>query len=347
MIVCSIVGARPQFVKASVVSRALKDAGIAERMIHTGQHYDTAMSSAFFDELGIPEPTVNLGVGSGSHAVQTAEMLRGIASFLENAGSIRGVIVYGDTNSTLAAVVASTKLHLPVFHVEAGLRSFNRNMPEELNRIVTDRLSELLFCPTQTAVTNLAKEGIVDGVHLVGDVMLEAVRFAAESSSVAEAELDDEVTADGYYLATIHRASNVDDPAKLKAIIKAIGELDRPVVFPVHPRTSARLADVQLPANIKRINPVSYMQMVKLVKDAEAVLTDSGGLQKEAYWLGTRCITLRNETEWIETLKGNWNQLVGADPDRILKAISVLPEGERHIEDHGTASASIVSLIQG
>lgn len=345
MRICTIVGARPQFIKASVVSRALAEVGVEEVIVHTGQHYDESMSQAFFDELDMPEPATNLNVGSGSHATQTAGMLTGIASFLASA-HYDGVLIYGDTNSTLAGVLAATKLHLPVFHVEAGLRSGVRTMPEELNRIVADRLSTLLFCPTSESVANLKREGITDGVHLVGDVMLEAIRYAAARPVDLEQSLGAGVSK-SFYVATVHRASNVDNVDRLKEILRALGQIDSPVVFPIHPRTAAKIdaASLELPPNIVAVPPVGYTLMANLVANATAVLTDSGGLQKEAYWLETPCITLRDETEWSETLSGNWNQLVGWRESRIMEALTKKPEGSPKIADDGNASSNIAAVL--
>lgn len=325
--IVTIVGARPQFVKAAAVSRELVDAGVRELLVHTGQHYDREMSPIFFEELGIPAPAANLDVGSGSHAVQTGEMMIEIETFLTDRPRPDWVMVYGDTNSTLAGAIVAAKLHIPLAHVEAGLRSFNRRMPEEINRVVTDRLSALLFCPTQTSVDNLRAEGVTEGVHLTGDVMLDATRRFAELAARC-APLKD-VTNHGagrYYVATIHRADNTDDPGRLAGAFEGLGRLDLPVVLPLHPRTRSRLAGLDVPGNVDIMDPVGYLTMLTLVHHARAVLTDSGGLQKEALWLGVPCITLRDETEWVETLERGWNQLVGADPDRIEAAAGRRPE---------------------
>ena len=326
MRVVTIIGARPQFVKAAVVSRELAASGIDESLIHTGQHYDREMSAVFFEELGIPEPAVNLDVGSGSHAEQTGEIMVRLEDFLLKHGGADLLMVYGDTNSTIAGALVASKLLIPLAHVEAGLRSFNRRMPEEINRIVTDRLSDLLFCPTATAVENLRLEGIEDGVHLTGDVMLDATLLFAD---VADKQVDLEALTGPddapYYVATVHRAENTDDPVRLRQILEGLGRLDGPVVLPLHPRTRGRLDGVAVPGNIRLIEPVGYLAMLALVKRARAVLTDSGGLQKEALWLGVPCVTLRDETEWVETLAGGWNQVVGADPDRIVEAVARRP----------------------
>lgn len=318
MHILTVVGARPQFIKAAPVSEALRRAGLRETLVHTGQHYDAEMSQIFFDELGIPEPAVNLGVGSASHAVQTAAMLTGLESILSS-DRPDVVLVYGDTNSTIAAALAAAKMSVPVAHVEAGLRSFNRRMPEETNRIVTDRLSDLLFCPTDTAVAELKREGMTEGVHLTGDVMLDATLLFADRARKVRRVPEQQVP-DRFALATVHRAENTDDPARLQSIMRAFGRLGLPVVLPLHPRTRSRLDGIDVPPEVRLVAPVTYISMLSLILSAERILTDSGGLQKEAVWLETPCITLREETEWTETLEGNWNQLAGADEDRILKA---------------------------
>ena len=351
MRVCTIVGARPQFVKAAVVSRALAAAGIEEVLVHTGQHYDATMSRVFFDELDIPRPAVNLDVGSGSHAVQTGAMMTGLETFLQAQPPVDQVIIYGDTNSTLAGALVAAKLHIPVAHVEAGLRSFNRRMPEEINRLVADQLSTLLFCPTPTAIDNLRNEGITEGVYLTGDVMLDATRFFGDRAAT-HAPLDT-LTSHGpqaYYLATVHRAENTDDPAQLASIFSGLGRAEAPVLLPLHPRTRARLGEIKLPENVVLMEPVPYLAMLTLVRHARAVLTDSGGLQKEAFWLGVPCITLRDETEWIETLDNGWNRLVGADEDAIEAAVHEEPTGPQQPLGEGlngnSPSAHIVHFLK-
>ena len=349
MRLCTIVGARPQFVKAAVVSRALAEAGVDEILVHTGQHYDAALSQVFFDEMGIPPPAVNLDVGSGTHAAQTGTMMTRLEAYLQAQSGLDGVVVYGDTNSTLAGALVAAKLHLPLAHVEAGLRSFNRRMPEEINRIVADRLSDLLFCPTQTALDNLEREGIVDGVHLTGDVMLDATRVFADRAATHQPL--DTLTPhppQSYYLATVHRAENTDDPARLAGIFAGLGRLDAPVLVPLHPRTRDRLGDLGVPATVDLREPVSYLSMLTLVQNARRVLTDSGGLQKEAFWLGVPCITLRDETEWVETLDNGWNRLAGGHPDTIVEAAEKAPGGPQRpfgAPPEGTASACIARAL--
>lgn len=363
MHILTVVGARPQFIKAAPVSEALRTAGLRETIVHTGQHYDAEMSQIFFDELGIPEPAVNLGVGSASHAVQTAAMLTGLETILST-DRPDVVLVYGDTNSTIAAALAASKLSIPVAHVEAGLRSHNRKMPEEINRIVTDRLSDLLFCPTDTAVTQLDREGMTNGVYLTGDVMLDATRLFADRASElrplesilaplagrtsSARQTPARQTPDRFALATVHRAENTDDPARLRSIMRALGRLGLPVILPLHPRTRSRLGGIDIPPDVRLVEPVTYISMLSLIRSAERVLTDSGGLQKEAVWLGTPCITLRDETEWTETLEGNWNQLAGADEGRILEAWRRLPRAAPPIfgrVDDRNASEIIAELL--
>jgi UDP-GlcNAc3NAcA epimerase len=323
MKIASIVGARPQFIKCAPLSRLIRRRH-REILIHTGQHYDPELSRIFFDQLDIPRPDADLGVGSGPHGDQTARMLWGLEEILLKEKP-RVAMVFGDTNSTLAGALAAAKLHIPVAHVEAGLRSFNRLMPEEINRVLTDRLSTLLFCPTETAVKNLEREGIVAGVDNTGDVMLDAVRqhaARAEESSQILSRLD--LDPGGYYLATVHRAGNTDRREHLGNIVAALGKLDRPVILPIHPRTRRALRAHNLrPAKgsaLRLVDPIGYLDMLVLEKNAHKILTDSGGMQKEAFFLGVPCITLRQETEWPETLQDGWNTLTGADPGAIARA---------------------------
>ncbi|MGQ9631117.1 MAG: non-hydrolyzing UDP-N-acetylglucosamine 2-epimerase [bacterium] len=324
--VATIVGARPQFIKVAPLSREIREA-YREVIIHTGQHYDENMSRIFFDELGIPMPDYNLGVGSASHGRQTGEMLIGIEEVLLKEGPDI-VLVYGDTNSTVAGALAACKLHIPVGHVEAGLRSHNRRMPEEINRILTDHASDLLFCPTQTAVDNLRGEGIKRGVYLTGDIMLDALLFNIHLAEEKSHILDSlELRPGEYLLATVHRAENTDSEENLGSIASALLEAGETVIFPVHPRTRKRLGECGLleriggSRSLRAIDPVGYLDMLVLEKNARAILTDSGGVQKEAYFLKVPCITLRNETEWVETVSDGWNILVGSDKEKILGAL--------------------------
>lgn len=348
MKVVSVVGARPQFIKAAAVSRILRRQH-REILLHTGQHYDDLMSDVFFRELDLPPPDVNLGVGSASHGRQTGEMLIGIERVLLEERPDR-VLVYGDTNSTLAGALAAAKLGIPLAHVEAGLRSFNRAMPEEINRIVADRLSDLLFCPTQTAVENLAREGITSGVHWVGDVMydllLQSLPLAERRSDILERLGLGPGT---YLLATVHRAGNTDVRENLSAIIAGLNAVGETVVFPLHPRTRHALAQwgIAPGENVRLIEPVGYLDMLILEKNARLILTDSGGVQKEAYWLGIPCLTLREETEWVETVEAGWNVLVGTSPERIVEAVHTFhPQGERPaLFGDGRAGEKIVELL--
>ena len=351
--VVTIVGARPQFVKAAVVSRALQVANVRETLIHSGQHYDTNVSQVFFDELGIPMPALNLGVGSGSHAAQTGAVMEQLETALVEMPAVDWLIVYGDTNTTLAAAMVAAKLGIPLAHIEAGLRSFNRKMPEEINRIVTDRLSDALLCPTQTAVDHLANEGMTQGVYLSGDVMLDATRYFA-ALAAGRLTLDSLVpfSTEGYALATLHRPSNVDTPARLQAIFDGLGALDQPVVMPVHPRTRSRLDEITVPGSILLLAPVGYLAMLTLLRNANVVVTDSGGLQKEAYWLERPCVTVRNETEWVETLENDWNQLVQPTTDALVRAIRQGPKTKapagvfgKPAGGEGEASTRIVEIL--
>lgn len=343
MTVYNVVGARPQFIKAAVVSRALRRRNVREVIVHTGQHYDPDMSAIFFDELGIPDPDVHLDAGSGSHAHQTGEIMVRLEDLLEDRRDADWVLVYGDTNSTIAAALTAAKLNIPVAHVEAGLRSFNRRMAEEINRVVTDRLAQRLFCPTETARKNLAGDGIEDGVVLTGDVMLEAVQIYGHSSEGETRSGAAGHEAGRYYLASIHRAENTEDPRRLKDILTGFSELDRPVVLPLHPRTRKRIDVSHFTGNVEVIEPVGYPVMLSLIRHAAAVLTDSGGVQKEAYWLGVPCVTLRDETEWVETLENGWNQLTAPAPDAIRKAVARTPSGPR--SGFGQAPAGVPSEI--
>ncbi|HXH09123.1 MAG TPA: UDP-N-acetylglucosamine 2-epimerase (non-hydrolyzing) [Alphaproteobacteria bacterium] len=323
MKVMTVVGARPQFIKAAPVSRALCKAGQAEILVHTGQHYDYGMSQVFFDELGLPQPAINLGVGSGNQGWQTGQTLIRLEEVML-AQQPDVVLVYGDTNSTLAGALAAAKLHIPVVHVEAGLRSFNRKMPEEVNRVLTDHLSAILFCPTVTAVKNLAREGIIEGVHLVGDVMHEAVRYnlgiAQEKSRILK-KLS--LHPKRYILATVHRMENTEQPEHLENILKAFADLanlGKIIVFPAHPRTKKKLENFKKISHPRLlvVDPIPYHDMLVLEKFAKVILTDSGGVQREAFWMKVPCVILRNETEWIETVGSGWNVLAGTDIQKIV-----------------------------
>jgi len=328
MKVVSVVGARPQFIKAAPVGKALRAAGHTEVLVHTGQHYDDEMSAVFFRELEIPQPDCSLGVGSGSHGWQTGQTLMCIEEVLL-AEKPDCVLVYGDANSTLAGALAAVKLHIPLAHVEAGLRSFNREMPEEHNRVLTDHCSDLLFCPTQTAVDNLVREGITQGVHLVGDTMYDAVLQFAEIARQRSTILRDlGLKPKGYLLATVHRPYNTDVPENLRNILTAFAEIGELTIFPVHPRTREKIAELdgvvspEFSRNVRMIEPVGYLDMLVLEQNARLALTDSGGMQKEAYFFGIPCVTLRPETEWVETVEAGWNVVVGANRAEIVSVVN-------------------------
>ncbi|HKP37817.1 MAG TPA: UDP-N-acetylglucosamine 2-epimerase (non-hydrolyzing) [Pyrinomonadaceae bacterium] len=325
MKVLTVIGARPQFIKAAPVSEALRAAGHQEFLVHTGQHYDYRMSKIFFEEIGLPEPDVNLEVGSGSHAWQTGQMLIGVEQVMSQQRP-DCVLVYGDTNSTLAGALAASKLQFSIVHIEAGLRSFNREMPEEINRLLTDHCADVLFCPTQTAVDNLAREGITSGVHLVGDTMLDATLQFAETARRRSTILDQlNLESKRFLLATLHRPYNTDEPAKIRAILNAFSATGETVVFLVHPRTKAKIEEFGDSGRcndlVKMMPPVGYLDTLMLEQHARMILTDSGGMQKEAYFFGVPCVTLRPETEWIETVESGWNVIAGSDSARIVSAV--------------------------
>ena len=343
MKIVSVVGARPQFIKCAPVSRTIRKHH-EEILVHTGQHYDPEMSDVFFEELDIPKPDYNLGIGSGSQGEQTGKMLIEIEKvLLKEKPNI--VIVYGDTNSTLAGALAASKLHIKVAHVEAGLRSFDRTMPEEINRVITDHISNVLFCPTDTAVMNLKNEGITEGVYNVGDVMVDALKYnqkiAEEKSNIIK---DLDLKSKEFIVATVHRASNTDSKENLTSIVKAFCSAGEKIVFPVHPRTRKYLIKYglleKLCENIKVIPPVSYIEMLNLMQNAKKILTDSGGVQKEAYVLGIPCITLRENSEWVETIENGWNVLVGADHNQIINAVRNFEGFQERVDVFGIGKAS-------
>jgi len=349
MKIATVIGARPQFIKMAPVSKELRKT-FDEIIIHTGQHYDYEMNKIFFDELKIPEPDYHLGVGSGSHGYQTGEMLKKIEEVLMKEKSDL-VMLFGDTNTTLAGALAAAKLHTPVAHVEAGLRSFDRRMPEEINRVLTDHCSDILFCPTETSIENLKREGIVEGAHLTGDVMVDAlkehIRIAEQESGILD-EFGLEPM--GYYLATIHRAENTDDFNRLKNIVDAFCEIGN-LVLPCHPRTEKYFKKYglwdELIEHVKVTNPVGYFDMLMLEKNARKILTDSGGVQKEAYILKVPCITLRVNTEWVETVEDGWNVLVGSDKEVIIKMVNEFePDDEqKNVFGEGKASSEIRRIL--
>ena len=375
MKIVTIIGARPQFIKAAAVSRAIaghndktsnsEHRTITEVIIHTGQHYDEGMSAVFFRELEIPEPLYNIGIGSGPHGQQTGRMIEAIEKLLMTEKP-DWVLVYGDTNSTLAGALAAAKLHIPVAHVEAGLRSFNRRMPEEINRVLTDHLSTLLFCPSQVAVDNLAAEGIsskrtpdsspmTPQILVVGDVMADALQFAANKVDTNSDILNClGLKPHHYLLATIHRAENTDNPERLGNIMSALSELAKrePVVLPLHPRTKKILTAshpslLVSDSLLRIIEPVGYFDVIALAQSSRVILTDSGGMQKEAYWLKVPCVTLRDETEWVETVETGWNVLTGADEKRIgYVAQNFTPPAEHpSLYGDGQAAKRVIDII--
>jgi UDP-GlcNAc3NAcA epimerase len=359
MKIITIIGARPQFIKAAPFSAVFRKDN-EEILIHTGQHYDANMSDIFFNELGIPNPDYNLAIGSGNHGQQTGQMLEKIEEVILKEKP-DGLLVYGDTNSTLAGALAASKLHVPVFHVEAGLRSFNKLMPEEQNRILTDHISDLLLCPTETAVNNLEKEGIKTGVLNTGDIMFDVVLRNIEISKkrysggewlnelIAENGLILNLKEKEFYLATIHRAENTNEK-KLIEIFTAFERLDKPVLLPIHPRTRKIIDDLNIKLrNVIIIKPVGYLMMLYLTANAYMVITDSGGLQKEAYFLRTPCTTLRDQTEWVETLENGWNILSPIDADKILRTVKrelgCIQHPQLMMFGNGSAAENICSAI--
>lgn len=357
MKILSVVGARPQFIKASTISRRLRDAefsSLAEAIVHTGQHYDDEMSATFFRELEIPEPRWNLAVGSGTHGEQTGAIMKGleqvIVEYLPDM-----VLVYGDTNSTLAAALTAAKAGVMLAHVEAGLRSRRPGMAEEVNRVVTDRLSDMLFCPTQQAVANLSAEGRKGGVHLVGDVMCDAFLHLRKNLD-ASVPARYSVEPGRYILVTVHRAESTDDPARLAALFEGIGwaAATMPVVLPLHPRTRKQLAAAGIApaAPIRIVEPLPHGELISLIINAAAIATDSGGLQKEAYFAGVPCVTLRDETEWVESLAGGWNRLAQLTPAGIADAVAAAIAKPRDpappsIYGDGDAAGKILRILAG
>jgi UDP-N-acetylglucosamine 2-epimerase len=355
MKIMSVVGARPQFIKVAPIVKALEKDGAAQHvLVHTGQHYDMELSRIFFDELAIPKPDYNLEVGSDSHAKQTGRMMISLEDTLLTEKPDL-VLVYGDTNSTLAGALAAVKLHIPVAHVEAGPRTFDKSIPEEINRVLTDRVSSLLFAPTQTAVNNLKREGIENGVHLTGDVMLDSFRQFSEMAARNSRVLDELALSQGsYLLATVHRARNTDNEKNLSSIIDAFVKLESTIVFPLHPRTEKYLKQYRLydrlkkAPNMRLISPVGYLDSMMLTRNASKVLTDSGGLQKEAYFSKVPCITLDEATGWPEIVEDGWNILVGSDKGKIIEAVKGFePKRKpRDVFGDGKAAERIMEILQ-
>ena len=345
----TIVGARPQFIKARPFSAAIRQ-NHREILVHTGQHYDANMSGNFFRDMEIPEPDYHLGIGSGSHGEMTGAMLKDIERVLLQE-SPDGVVVFGDTNSTLAGALAAAKLRLPVAHIEAGLRSFNRAMPEEINRIVADHVSTLLFTPSQISADQLAREGILKNVFVVGDIMYDAVRFFRAKADILSYLPELGLPQKEFYLFTLHRAENVDEKNRLESILEAIGQLSKPVLFPRHPRTEKMMQafGLRTPSNVVITPPAGYLQMLQAEGACCCVLTDSGGVQKEAYYCGVPCVTLRSETEWTELVAAGWNIVAGTDPGTILAAVKELGSRTKpHPDLYGTGNTAqlIVNEIE-
>lgn len=355
MKILTVIGARPQFIKASVVSTAIKDeVGLSEEIIHTGQHFDANMSNIFFDQLGIPKPHYQLDINSGSHGSMTGRMLEAIEKICLESKPDR-LMVYGDTNSTLAGALAASKLHIPVAHIEAGLRSFNMRMPEEINRILTDQVSDILFCPTETAIRNLKNEGFESKpvqVLNVGDVMQDSSMFFAERAIKGEALRD--IPDSNFIVATLHRAENTDDPVRLKAIVGALNYIHQhilPVVLPLHPRTQKVVKSLGLKLEMLVLEPVGYLEMIWLLKHCSAVVSDSGGVQKEAFFFKKPCITMRDQTEWVELIENGVNILAGADTQKIIEYTKAMLgqtiEDPSSLYGGGQASKNIAKVLAG
>lgn len=358
MKIVTVVGARPQFIKAAVISRVIRDdypGKIEEMLVHTGQHYDENMSKVFFEELDIPQPKYNLEISGGQHGAMTGRMLEAVENVLLQEKP-DWVLMYGDTNSTLAGALAAAKLHIPVAHVEAGLRSFNMRMPEEINRILADRVSSLLFCPTETAVNNLKLEGVSKGVHNVGDVMYDVALFYRDRARQQSRILQTlGVSSGGFALATCHRAENTDDPQRLGEILSALAEVagQMPLVLPLHPRTRKLVGEYGLSHHLKALTvtePLPFLDMVALEQAARIILTDSGGVQKEAFFYGVPCITMRDETEWVETVELGANRLVGASRLAVIEAFESVMRSDFQLNNSkpygdGHAASKIVALL--
>jgi UDP-GlcNAc3NAcA epimerase len=350
--VLTIAGTRPQLVKVAAVSRVLRES-FEEVLVNTGQHYDYQMAGVFFDELKIPKPDYDLGIGSDTHGRQTGKMLIAVEEVVEREKP-DVILVYGDTNSTLAGAIVASKLHIPLVHIEAGLRSYNKKMPEEINRIMTDHVATLLFAPSDLAVENLAQEGIQEGVHQVGDVMYDAVLYNMEIAEQAHSLGKFNLTSGQYILSTIHRAENTDNRDRLEAILKAFKALDEKVVLPLHPRTKSKIEVFGLNSilenapKIEIIEPLSYLEMLLLEKHAKAIVTDSGGVQKEAYFAKVPCVTLRDQTEWTETIEAGWNQLVNPLTDNLPEILANVESGKpiENLYGDGEAAKKIIAIMK-
>lgn len=332
--IVSVVGARPHFIKAYPLVNALRNGSWRHIIVHTGQHYSEGMSKVFFDQFKMPEPDYNLNIGSGTHAEQTSRVMLGVEKIVKEVNPA-AVVVYGDTNSTLGATLAAAKYYYPVVHIEAGVRCSNRRMPEEINRVLIDHTSDVLACPSRVAVENLRREGIERGVLNIGDFMYDTFLMAASSATTATSIVEAmRLPSKGYYLSTIHREASTRSPLVLLDLLRALARQDLPVVLPLHPRARSMLGAVQTEvdelSNLRIIDPVGYLQMLQLLLHAKKVITDSGGLQKEAYWAGVPCVTLMNETTWVETVEAGWNTLAGTSPEQIATAVArLIPHGNR------------------
>lgn len=350
--ILTIAGTRPQLVKIAAVSRVLRKS-FNEVLVNTGQHYDYNMAGVFFDELKIPKPDYDLGIGSDTHGRQTGKMLIAIEEVVEKEQP-DAILVYGDTNSTLAGAIVASKLHIPLIHIEAGLRSFNKLMPEEINRIMTDHVSNILFTPTKVAVRNLLNEGITEGVYTVGDVMYDAVLYNMELAEQKYSLSNFGLSSKEYYLGTIHRAENTDSKDILKAILSSLSSLKDEVYLPLHPRTKNKIEQFGLQyilekaKNIKIVEPVSYLEMLLLEKHAKAIITDSGGVQKEAYFMKVPCITLRNQTEWVETVEVGWNQLINPLMTDLANTLQNVKNGQPvdNLYGDGKAAYKITKILE-
>ncbi|MDN7136782.1 UDP-N-acetylglucosamine 2-epimerase (non-hydrolyzing) [Pseudidiomarina sp. 1ASP75-14] len=351
MKVLTIIGARPQFIKAAVVSRAFKEhrPDVREIIVHTGQHYDANMSEVFFSELEIPKPDYNLGVGGGTHGQNTGRMIEKLEDLMMEIRP-QWVLVYGDTDSTLAGALAAAKLHIPVAHVEAGLRSFNRRMPEEINRVLTDHIAEILFVPSASGRKNLISEGFSEAkIKMVGDVMYDASLFYKDKARKPKLPAELDISGNGFILCTIHRAENTDDPHRLTNIFQGLAASGKSIILPLHPRTLRKIVEhgIDTPQNVWVIDPVGYLEMVWLEANCRLIATDSGGVQKEAYFFGKPCVIMRDQTEWVELVEAGWNRLVGADPDLIASSInkSFEPEVCKPIYGTGQSAQLVVNLL--
>ena len=349
--ILTVIGARPQFIKSAPVSRIIRKS-FKEILVHTGQHYDYEMSSAFFKELNIPEPDYNLGIGSDSHSAQTAKILIKLEKIVEKHKPDL-MMVYGDTNSTLAGSLVASKLLIPLAHIEAGLRSYNRNMPEEINRICSDRISDLLFCPTKTALRNLKNEGIKKNVYMVGDVMKDLILQTIRSKDFKKRVFEiKQLMKEPFCYLTIHRQENTDNAEHFRKMLDLISKIKYKVIFPLHPRTKKQIErnKIRLTENISVLKPISYFESLAYQKNADIVITDSGGMQKEAYILGTPCITLRDETEWTETLQNGFNTVVGSDTKKFVaaleKCLTIKLKPDKNLFGRGDASEKITKVIR-